>query len=75
MVVYRLLDQAVAAELVSATIQHKVAPYVKRHALNLDAVLLDYIKVSTLFVTLTLMASILLPALSLPVSSFVYWSL
>ena len=45
-VVYRLLDQAVAAELVSATIQRKVAPYVKRHALNLDAVLLDYIKVS-----------------------------
>jgi len=45
-VVHRLLDQAVAAELVSATIQHKVTPYVEKHALDLDTVLLSYNKVN-----------------------------
>ncbi len=45
MVVFRLLDHAVAAELVSATIQHKVTPYVQTHGLDLDTVLLNYVKV------------------------------
>ncbi|XP_064403489.1 kinetochore-associated protein 1-like isoform X2 [Halichondria panicea] len=43
-VVFRLLDKAVAAELVSTTILHKVAPYVQRHGLDLDTVLLSYVK-------------------------------
>lgn len=40
-----MLDKAVAAELVSTTILHKVAPYVQRHGLDLDTVLLSYVKV------------------------------
>lgn len=45
---YRILDKLVAAELVADTIRSKVVPYVQRHDLNLDDVLLSYIKVGWL---------------------------
>lgn len=44
-VVFRLLDKIVATELVSPTVQSKVVPYVQRHGLNVDEVLLQYVKV------------------------------
>ena len=44
-VVFRLLDKIVATELVSPTVQSKVLPYVQRHGLKLDEVLLQYFKV------------------------------
>ena len=44
-VVFRLLDKIVATELVSPTVQSKVLPYVQRHGLKLDEVLLQYVKV------------------------------
>lgn len=43
--VFRLLDQVVAAELVAATVGSKVVPYVQKHGLKLDEVLLNYTKV------------------------------
>jgi hypothetical protein len=43
--VYFLLDKVVAPELVTATVRSKVTPYVERHSLRLDNVLLDYLKV------------------------------
>ena len=43
--VYRLLDKVIAAELVAATVRSKVVPYVEKHNLNLDHVLLNYTKV------------------------------
>lgn len=45
MIVFRLLDRVIAAELVMATIEYKVLLYVDRHKLNLDSLLLNYIKV------------------------------
>ena len=45
-VVYRILDKIVATELVEETLKSKVVPYVQRQSLNLDQVLLGYIKVS-----------------------------
>ena len=44
-VVFRLLDKIVATELVSPTVQSKVLPYVQRHGLKVDEVLLQYVKV------------------------------
>ena len=46
-VVFRLLDKIVATELVSPTVQSKVLPYVQRHGLNVDEVLLQYVKVGS----------------------------
>lgn len=43
--VYRLLDKVLAAELVAATIRSKVVPYLQRHKLKLDTILLKYLKV------------------------------
>ena len=43
--VYRILDKLVATELVEDTIKTKVVPYVQRRGLNLDNVLLSYVKV------------------------------
>ena len=45
MVVFRLFDAVVAAELVGSTIKSTVLPYIERHGLELDTVLLQYIKV------------------------------
>ncbi len=42
--VYRLLDKVVAAELVDATVKSKVVPYIEKHSLQLDTVLLNYTK-------------------------------
>jgi len=47
-VVYRILDKLVATELVEDTVETKVVPYVERRGLNLDRVLLSYIKVNHL---------------------------
>lgn len=44
-VVFRLLDKIVATELVSPTVQSKVLPYVQRHGLKVDEVLLQYVEV------------------------------
>ena len=44
-VVFRLLDKIVATELVSPTVHSKVLPYVQRHGLKVDEVLLQYVKV------------------------------
>lgn len=46
---FRLLDAVVAAELVGSAIQSAVLPYMERHDLELDAVLLQYIKVGVAF--------------------------
>ena len=46
--VYRLLDKVVAAELVEVTVRSKVVPYVQKHKLQLDSVLLNYTKVRLL---------------------------
>ena len=42
---HRILDKLVAVELVADTMTSKIIPYVQRHNLNLDGVLLSYIKV------------------------------
>ena len=42
---YLLLDKVIAAELVAATVRSKVMPYVQKHGLRLDEVLLNYLKV------------------------------
>ena len=42
---FRLLDEVIAAELVTTTIRSKVVPYVDRHKLQLDTTLFNYIKV------------------------------
>lgn len=47
--VHRLLDKVVAAELVVTTVRTKVVPYIQRHNLKLDNVLLQYIRVSQSF--------------------------
>ena len=44
-VVFRLLDEVIAAELVTTTIRSKVVPYVERHQMQLNSTLLNYIKV------------------------------
>ena len=44
-VVFCLLDEVIAAELVTTTIRSKVIPYVDRHKLPLDTTLFNYIKV------------------------------
>jgi len=49
-VVFRILDKVVATELVSPTVQSKVLPYVQRHKLKLDTVLLQYVKVGVVSV-------------------------
>ena len=49
MVVFRILDRLVAAELVADMMKSKIIPYVQRHALNLDTVLLSYIKVKCFY--------------------------
>ncbi len=46
MVVYRILDELIATELVTDTLKSKVVPYLQRHGLSIDTVLLNYIKVS-----------------------------
>lgn len=52
-VVFRLLDEVIAAELVTTTIRSKVIPYIDRHQMQLDSVLLNYIKVSSSHATCT----------------------
>ena len=45
-IVYRLLDKVLAAEVMATTIRSKVVPYLQRHMLKLDTVLLKYLKVN-----------------------------
>jgi len=45
--VYQLLDRVTVPELVTSIVDSQVRPYCDRHKLNVDVVLLNYVKVRT----------------------------
>ena len=47
---YQLLDRVTVPELVPSVIDTEIRPYCARHKLNIDTVLLEYIKVSAMFI-------------------------
>ena len=57
-VVFRILDKVVATELILPTVQSKVLPYVQRHKLKLDTVLLQYVKVGVVSVCMCVCACV-----------------
>lgn len=52
MIVYQLLDRVTVPELVSSVIDSQIRPYCARHKLSVDAVLLNYIKVSAMLLVM-----------------------